>query len=290
MPNVVTYSTAMHAVAMSPQVETKWRLALELLEEMDERSAAQEDLAAKTKAAKQNGKSATGRRYQGGAAEEGQGRYPADVERPNTIHFNNAIKACGRAGQLKAALGVFEDMTAPHRRITPTPHTFAVLIDACRYAGERAKAFEIFHSMADFGVGPNEFTLRRIASVVDDCRLKGEEADIDPAAFADFDARRTVEAILASPKEREKVISDLRRQTTQPPWIRKTMGAKAASAATASTDSGSVSGKSEAKSSDLSLTRILGHGQGGTEEGEPGGEEARRYIQPRADVSLSSWH
>ena len=40
--------------------------------------------------------------------------------------------------------------------------------------------------MADYGVTPTEHTLKRIALVVNDCRLKGEAATIDPSAFSDY--------------------------------------------------------------------------------------------------------
>mmetsp|Transcript_31161 Transcript_31161/g.53732 ORF Transcript_31161/g.53732 Transcript_31161/m.53732 type:complete len:170 (+) Transcript_31161:453-962(+) len=166
-------------------------------------------------------------------------------------------------------------MTSSRRAITPDSFTFAALIDACRYSGQTVKALEIFHSMADYGVHPNEQILQRIVLVVNDCRLKGEAHTIDPAAFADYDARRTIEAILASPTERDEEA----RQAVQ-----RICSINVETRAGRLVSSGRLrhSGKAEAKSSEnLCLRGGLAVERGPRkQEEEEEGEGTRQFIRP----------
>ncbi|CCW63865.1 unnamed protein product [Phytomonas sp. EM1] len=87
---------------------------------------------------------------------------PSTAIRENVFHYTTVLHACGRAGRLREAFEVFDQMKA--RRVRPNVFTYTVLIDACGRAGKVEEAFCLFAEMRLRGEAPNVKTLTALAA------------------------------------------------------------------------------------------------------------------------------
>ena len=75
---------------------------------------------------------------------------------PDTVTFNIAVDACGKAQQMHLAFGFLDEMRASG--LTPTVNTYTSLIDACGKCGDLDVAESLLGTMLAEGVVPNTCT------------------------------------------------------------------------------------------------------------------------------------
>lgn len=74
---------------------------------------------------------------------------------PNRVGYNAAMDACGRAGQVEAAVALLDAMRAVsvrNKRLRPDRYTYGGALRACREAGDGATALRLLQDMKKDGV------------------------------------------------------------------------------------------------------------------------------------------
>lgn len=99
-----------------------------------------------------------------------------------TVHANTALDACGKAGDAKAALAVFERM--PADGLERTAVTYNVTLAALYRAGRHAEGVRLFRSMGEAGVQPDSVTYNTALSLATEAGLDEEAASIQEEADA----------------------------------------------------------------------------------------------------------